>query len=433
MGVPAVGHGRPRLLRVGAVALLAAATVLTGLTAPTAAGAASVAWTADAGHPYSDPVWFPLRDPAVVSCTQSNCAGPYHGYWALDLIGQQGDPVYAAGAGVLRIGAQDNTCKSSSGADDSEGTWVWIDHGGGVVSRYHHLDAVTVADGTLVTPATQIGRMGHSGSVSPCTTNYLHFEVRTGGERGTRINPGQLAMCRSGSRVTVPGMWGYSSWNSVAKGSRQTPVADTSCLPGSTATPSVVTTPSVTRGDRSARIQWAVPTDPGSGVTEYLVYQELWSPSVSRWGTAVRRVVSAGTTSLTVTGLTNGRTYRFRVFARGSAGYSASGAPRSVIPAGVPVAPRVARWLTSGPTLIRYAWWKAQHRGTPVTGYRVAIRRWASGRWTRYSFTNVGPSTLNRTWRGVRSGATYQVRVRALSSAGPSAWSSVRRVSTPRG
>src|SRR5438045_335133 len=136
------------------------------------------------------------------------------GCWAIDLLGQQGDPVYAAGAGIFHIGAIDTSCKTAS-SPDSPGTWVWIDHGGGVVSRYHHLDAVTATEGALVTPSTQIGRMGHSGDFAPCTTNYLHFEVRHGGVKGTRVDPGQLAGCLGTSRQSYPQVFGYSSWNDV--------------------------------------------------------------------------------------------------------------------------------------------------------------------------------------------------------------------------
>jgi hypothetical protein len=81
---------------------------------------------------------------------------------------------------------------------------------------------------------------------------------------------------------------------------------------------------------------------------------------------------------------------------------------------------------------VRYAWWKAAHRGTPVTGYTVGLRRLTKVGWTKYTFSTSGASVLNRTWRGMRPGTTYQVRVKALSDAGAIPWSSVRRVTTPR-
>ena len=142
------------------------------------------------------------------------------------------------------------------GAPDASGTWVWIDHGGGVVSRYHHLDSVAVAEGALVTPSTQIGAMGHSGDFAPCTTNYLHFEVRTGGVKGTRVDPGQLWGCLGTSRESYPAAFGYSSWNDVPKVSEWTPALDNGCLPTSTTTSSAPAAISGRRGDESARITW---------------------------------------------------------------------------------------------------------------------------------------------------------------------------------
>ena len=125
----------------------------------------------DPEHPFSDPVWWPLRDPARVSCAKTNCEGPYHGYDAIDFIGELGAPVHAAGAGILHIGGVSAGCGS---VDGHAGTWVWVDHGPAGSTRYYHLDTITASEGDYVTPATQIGTMGHSGDAAPCTTNYLH-------------------------------------------------------------------------------------------------------------------------------------------------------------------------------------------------------------------------------------------------------------------
>jgi hypothetical protein len=428
MGGRGIRSGWWRALRAAAVATLALGTVIAGLTAPSTAAPAT--WTPDASHPYSDPVWFPLRSPATVSCTYRNCAGPYHAYWALDLVGDLGDPVYAAGAGILHVGARDTTCRSALSSTESEGTWVWIDHGGGVTSRYRHLDTLSVPDGALVTPHTQIGRMGHSGDVAPCQTNYLHFEVRGNGPKGPRVNPGQLVACVNGRATELPRVWGYSSWASIAKGTRRTPASDNSCLPSSAQTPSATRNTSVQSGDGRATVFWNAPADAGSGVTGYVIYRERWAPSVQRWSTEGYRRVSAGETRVVVTGLTNRRTYRFRVFAESVGGFGRSGQPDTVIPAAPPPAPRVARWLTSGSDYVRFAWWKPVHRGAPVSAYRVRIRQLTLSGWTAFRVTKVSASTFHYRWLRLRPKRTYQVQVQALSAAGASPWSSVRRIST---
>ncbi len=193
------------------------------------ATASSSVWPPDPARPFSDPVWLPLRDPARVSCTYRNCTDSggayYHGYWAVDFLGERGDPIHPAGAGVLHVGAVDGSCRT--GTTESSGTWVWIDHGGGVVTKYNHLDSVTPGlDGQLVTPETQIGTMGHSGDHAPCVTDYLHFEVRTGGVTGPRVDPGRLWGCRGTSRVAFPDSWGATSWNDLEKAQEWTPAHD---------------------------------------------------------------------------------------------------------------------------------------------------------------------------------------------------------------
>lgn len=67
-------------------------------------------------------------------------------------------------------------------ADDTEGDYglkVEIDHGGGVVTRYGHLDSILVDVGDVVDAGELIGSCGNTGnSIGP----HLHFEVERDGE-----------------------------------------------------------------------------------------------------------------------------------------------------------------------------------------------------------------------------------------------------------
>lgn len=438
--MPALHRPRPRTF-VRAI-VLATALPLVLAVAPAAVAdpepttAASVTWTASASRPFSDPKWYPLRDTAAVSCNYQNCVNTggqpiYHDYWALDLLGQLGDPVHAAGAGIFHIGAIDPSCKTT-GSPDASGTWVWIDHGGGVVSRYHHLDSVAVAEGALVTPSTQIGAMGHSGDFAPCTTNYLHFEVRTGGVKGTRVDPGQLWGCLGTTRESYPAAFGYSSWNDVPKVSEWTPALDNGCLPTSTATSSAPAAISGRRGDESARITWTAPSSGAGTLTNYVISQELWAPSVGAWHSPTYRTMPASQLATTVTALDNGRKYRFRVLARNATGSSAWTPYVEVVPATVPDIPATDRGLTASFDQIRFAWWKAGENGTPVTSYTVAIRRMTSTGWTGWGYQTVSAGTYSHKFIGLRSAATYQVTVRADSSAGSTRYGTYRSITTAR-
>jgi murein DD-endopeptidase MepM/ murein hydrolase activator NlpD len=63
--------------------------------------------------------------------------------------------------------------------DRVRGRQVWIDHGGGVVTRYAHLSEVAdIAVGQRVTAGAVIGAVGSSGY--PQGGPHLHFEVRVG-------------------------------------------------------------------------------------------------------------------------------------------------------------------------------------------------------------------------------------------------------------
>ena len=84
----------------------------------------------------------------------------------LDLISQQGDPVYAAAAGTVK-----NVEHSSKGL----GNVVTIDHGNGYITRYAHLENTRVSRGQKVDLGKQIGQVGMSGnSFAP----HLHYEVQ---------------------------------------------------------------------------------------------------------------------------------------------------------------------------------------------------------------------------------------------------------------
>ena len=399
---------------------------------PAHAAPTQITWVASSARPYSDPVWYPLRRTANVSCNFQNAGcGSFHSYWALDLLGAKGDPVYAAGAGVLHVGSTDRTCKTSS-SPDAPGLWVWIDHGAGIVSRYHHLDSIAVSEGALVTPSTRIGAMGSTGDFAPCTTNYLHFEVRTGGVKGTRVNPGQLAGCEGTRRQAYPAVWGYSAWNQVAKVSRQTPALDNGCLPSATTAPTAPSSATGARGNAQAVVRWTAATSAVGSVNRYVVAQELWSPSVGRWNDPTFRTVSASQLSTTFTGLVNGRRYRYRVLAHNSVGNSAWTRYVEVVPATAPTIPATDRGLTAAYDSVRLAWWKATAQGTPVTSYTFAIRRQKGTDWTAWTYRAVPADTLSYTYTGLREGTTYQVTVRANSAVGSSRFGTYRSITTPR-
>ena len=70
--------------------------------------------------------------------------------------------------------------------DQFRGRQVWVDHGGGVVTRYCHLSGISpgIADGMTVAAGELLAFVGESGTPTstrkPGTEYHLHFEVRVG-------------------------------------------------------------------------------------------------------------------------------------------------------------------------------------------------------------------------------------------------------------
>ncbi len=83
----------------------------------------------------------------------------------VDMGAPYGTPVYATGAGVVRM----------AGPYDRYGLCIDVDHGNGLMTRYAHLAKIKVVVGQKVSRATVIGLLGNSGRT---TGAHLHYEVR---------------------------------------------------------------------------------------------------------------------------------------------------------------------------------------------------------------------------------------------------------------
>lgn len=92
----------------------------------------------------------------------------------VDIDGETGDPVGAAGKGTVILAGP------APAGYSGYGILVEIDHGQGVTTMYAHLSRVDVEAGQVLEPGEQLGAMGATGNV---TGSHLHLEVRVGGRQ----------------------------------------------------------------------------------------------------------------------------------------------------------------------------------------------------------------------------------------------------------
>jgi len=125
----------------------------------------------------------------------------------VDIAAPAGTPIQATKAGKV----------VAAGYDDSAGNYVVVDHGGGVKSKYFHLNEINVKEGQDLKAGQQLGTMGSTGD---STGPHLHFEVHINDQA---VDPEPLL--RGEAPVTPPPESGFSlagdsSSSSVGGGSR---------------------------------------------------------------------------------------------------------------------------------------------------------------------------------------------------------------------
>ncbi|MTA27758.1 MAG: hypothetical protein F2562_02745, partial [Actinobacteria bacterium] len=174
---------------------------------------------------------------------------------------------------------------------------------------------------------------------------------------------------------------------------------------------SVPSAPAVTSsvgGSGQVTLAWSAPSnDGGSPVTSYGIERSIdgitWTP--------VQNDLTVRTS--TISGLTNGVAYLFRVNAVNAVGASVFGAPVAGLPAGVPGTPRVPVAVTSDSTVSLN--WEAptSNGGSPILSYTV--ERLLNGSWSTVA---TGITTPSYTVSGLSNGTSYQFRVSAVNAVG---------------
>ena len=172
-----------------------------------------------------------------------------------------------------------------------------------------------------------------------------------------------------------------------------------------------------TPGNTQVKLSWTAPSDNGgSSITGYTVQQSV--DSGSTWTASTFTLF--GTTT-TVTGLTNGEQYSFRVLAVNSIGI---GDPSNVVTATpttqqtAPDAPiRPYFWMIDDATEVRLYWTvPASDGGSAITGYKAQYKISTSPTWIDDQIVTSAPTTISN----LTPNEPYQFRVIAINSIGNS-------------
>ena len=123
------------------------------------------------------------------------------------------------------------------------------------------------------------------------------------------------------------------------------------------------------------------------------------------------------TTSYTVTGLSNGTRYYFRVLAKNAAGTGPSSNVVNQIPRTVPSAPRtLTATPSSGRVVLRWTP-PASTGGAPITRYAIQRSTSPTSGWVNIS-TTIPATARSFTATNLRNGTRYYFRIAAINAAG---------------
>jgi titin len=195
-----------------------------------------------------------------------------------------------------------------------------------------------------------------------------------------------------------------------AEGTSNASTYSSSVIPART--PAAPTAPTIAgRTNTSISLTWNAPDDGGRLITDYKIE---FSSDGTTW--AVFNDGTSGTTAATVTGLTRGTAYTFRISAINAEGTStASPASSSAIAGTTPAAPATPMLTSKTPTSVSLSWTAPENNGKPITDYKVEY----SSDGTTWIVFNDGTSTsTSATVSGLVPGTSYRFRISAINSVG---------------
>lgn len=189
---------------------------------------------------------------------------------------------------------------------------------------------------------------------------------------------------------------------------------------GATPAPMAATVPGApsnvmaTAGNASATISWSAPANGGSPITGYTITANPGGAMMNAAGSAL---------SVNFSGLTNGQSYTFAVYAVNAIGNGPSTSSGAVRPATVPAAPTGVT-ASAGNASAQVTWTAPSDGGSPITGYTVTVSPGGG-------VVMVGAGATTTAVSGLMNGQSYTFTVFASNAAGSGAASAPSNAVTP--
>ena len=228
-------------------------------------------------------------------------------------------------------------------------------------------------------------------------------------------NGGSWASAGTASPYTVTGLNNGTeySFKVRAKNRKGNGAASAAATATTHNTPAAPTGLTATDDDQQVTLSWTAPNNGGLTITGYKYSKD----NGANWA-------SAGTgTSHTVTGLTNGTEYTFKVRAVNAAGDGTASAAVTATPATTPAAPTLTTPVIVGNEQVTLSWTAPNNGGLTITGYKYSKDNGAN-------WASAGTGT-SHTVTGLTNGTQYTFKVRAKNRKGDGA-ESAAVTATPR-
>ena len=326
-------------------------------------------------------------------------------------------------------------------AGQSVGLWFNVHQDGATNpdDTWMYLDDVTLTQPSVPSAPTGVTATAGNGSAQVSWT----APSDNGGSTITKytVTPyvgttAQTAATVTGSpaptSTTVTGLTNGTTYTfkvSAANASGTGPDSSPSNAVTPNALPGAPTGVTATAGDASAKVSWTAPTNNGgSTITKYTVTPYIGTTAQ----TPVTVTGAPPATSTTVTGLTNGTTYTFKVSATNATGTGPDSSPSNTVTPSAPTVPDAPTGVTAaaGDGSAKVGWTApANSGGSTITKYTVTPY---VGTTAQTAATVTGsPAPTSTTVTGLTNGTTYTFKVSATNATGTGPDSSASSAVTP--